>query len=280
MFGSQSRPLRRLAAAVLSVSLFCLLFYQFRNSEESAAWTSKNLSAAATTTSVSLVLVSQSTDDMTWTSLLPTNWQKHIYVADNTSAPLHPPQNKGGEGMSYLTHIIDSYASLSDITIFHHAARYQWHNDDPAFDSANLLNHLQLPYIFERGYINLRCTWIFGCPPDAIRPFSKRDPPSRLPGGLPMADGSNARPDYAPIYKKTLETLFPGEPVPKEIRTPCCAQFAVSKAAIRKRSLAEYERMRQWLVETELEDDMSGRVVEYLWHSESFLPYCRPRLSY
>lgn len=48
----------------------------------------------------------------------------------------------------------------------------------------------------------------------------------------------------------------------------CCAQFAVSKATILQRPREEYERYRRWLLETDLEDGLSGRVLEYSWHSE------------
>jgi len=47
---------------------------------------------------------------------------------------------------------------------------------------------------------------------------------------------------------------------------PCCAQFAVSREAIYQRPLADYVSMRQWLMETELDDARSGRVFEFLWH--------------
>ncbi len=46
----------------------------------------------------------------------------------------------------------------------------------------------------------------------------------------------------------------------------CCAQFAVSRDAIRANDLAVYERWRNWLLETELSDAVSGRVLEYSWH--------------
>jgi hypothetical protein len=64
--------------------------------------------------------------------------------------------------------------------------------------------------------------------------------------------------------------LFPGVEVPEVVGTPCCSQFALSKAKIRKRSLEQYIRLRRWLMETELEAGISGRILEYSWHSRSF----------
>lgn len=55
-------------------------------------------------------------------------------------------------------------------------------------------------------------------------------------------------------------------PFPGEIGAPCCAQFAVSKTQVLKRKKEEYERYRQWILDTELSDAKSGRTMEYLWH--------------
>ena len=70
------------------------------------------------------------------------------------------------------------------------------------------------------------------------------------------------------VYKKAFEELFPGEQVPEAIGVACCSQFAVRREAIRMRPRADYIRYRNWLMETELEDSLSGRVLEYSWHSE------------
>lgn len=55
-------------------------------------------------------------------------------------------------------------------------------------------------------------------------------------------------------------------PLPDTIAVACCAQFAVSRERVLERPLADYERYLRWVVETELEDEVSGRVMEYLWH--------------
>ena len=54
--------------------------------------------------------------------------------------------------------------------------------------------------------------------------------------------------------------------MPEHVGQPCCAQFAVSREQITKRSLEEYVSYRQWVLDTELDDEKSGRVMEYLWH--------------
>lgn len=62
--------------------------------------------------------------------------------------------------------------------------------------------------------------------------------------------------------------LFPGQPVPQEIGVSCCAQFSVTREKVLERPKSDYEHYRQWLLRTPLKDALSGRVMEYSWHSE------------
>jgi hypothetical protein len=62
--------------------------------------------------------------------------------------------------------------------------------------------------------------------------------------------------------------LFPGVEVPEKVGVPCCSQFAVSREKILERPIEDYVRYRQWLLETTLPDDTSGRIMEYSWHSK------------
>ena len=59
--------------------------------------------------------------------------------------------------------------------------------------------------------------------------------------------------------------VHPRLPPPAAISQPCCAQFAVSRDAIRSNPKSEYVRLRDWLLNTKLEDKYSGRVMEYSW---------------
>lgn len=74
------------------------------------------------------------------------------------------------------------------------------------------------------------------------------------------------------IFKDAYTALFYGDAisdvlVPDAVGQSCCAQFAVSRDAVLRRPRSDYERFRRWLVETELDDAVSGRVFEYSWHS-------------
>lgn len=67
------------------------------------------------------------------------------------------------------------------------------------------------------------------------------------------------------VISEVWDTFFPGEPLPELIASQCCAQFAVTREAILKRLKEQYLRMRQWLLDTTLVDDHSGRILEKLW---------------
>ena len=151
-------------------------------------------------------------------------------------------------------YIIDNYDKLPDNVLFIHPNRYQWHNDDPDYDGLPMLRHFQLPYLEEQGYVNIRCAWSLGCPAE-IKPLAE--------------EGEHREAVHAGgDYKKAFQTLFPGKEIPKEVGVSCCAQFAATREKIRERKKEEYVKYREWLMETDLADSISGRVLEYSWHSK------------
>ncbi|KAF4764258.1 hypothetical protein N7455_003677 [Penicillium solitum] len=197
-----------------------------------------------------MVVASMKSDDTSWLSEYFPDWTKSIYVVDDKDAPLTVTRNKGRESMVYLTYIIDNYDNLPDTMLFIHSKRYQWHNDDPYYDGIPPLRNVQIPYIQEQGYVNLRCVWTLGCPIE-IRPHT---------------DTHRSNVHAGEYFKNGFMELFPGIPVPEEVGVSCCAQFGVSRAKVLERPRSDYERFRTWLADTPLEDDLSGRIMEYSWH--------------
>ena len=57
----------------------------------------------------------------------------------------------------------------------------------------------------------------------------------------------------------------PGWPEDGRVGQACCAQFAVSGERVRERPRKDYERVREWVLRTEMADAGSGRVMEFLW---------------
>ncbi|GES63639.1 hypothetical protein ATEIFO6365_0007032600 [Aspergillus terreus] len=178
-----------------------------------------------------------------------------VYTVDIDTTNATTPtvsQNKGHEVMVYLTYIIDHYFTLHDITLFMHADRLTWHNNDLLdLDSARMVRRLRSEYVAARGYANLRCQHDPGCPAHV-----RLDPDSAA------ADGSVPE---AAVLGDAWRTLFPEDAVPSVLAQPCCSQFAVSAETVRRVPLLDYVAYRRWLLETELDDLLSGRVWEYLW---------------
>ena len=136
--------------------------------------------------------------------------------------------------------------------LFVHPERYQWHNDDPYYDGLRMLRNVQIQYLEEKGYINLRCAWVLGCP-DEIHPLD---------------DGVRENIHAGAYYKNAFMELFPGVDVPAVVGASCCAQFGTTRQRVLERPRSDYERYREWLLNTTLPDSLSGRIMEYSWHSK------------
>lgn len=155
--------------------------------------------------------------------------------------------------MSYLTHIIDNYDDLTDITVFMHGAASQWHNDLEDESSSFLLSKLRLDSVNRKGYTNLRCQSRPGCPL-AMRPSD--------PKFTSMDDVVYT--NFTSIYTELFDV--PNEQIPNEIGGICCGQFALTKERIRQRRREEYIHMRDWALSTPLDNFTVGSVFEMLWH--------------
>lgn len=73
------------------------------------------------------------------------------------------------------------------------------------------------------------------------------------------------KPEEPHFTFRIWEELFPGERAPPALSQPCCAQFAVSRDAVRRKPQSAYVHYRDWLLNTTLEDEFSGRILEYSW---------------
>ncbi|KAF2813131.1 uncharacterized protein BDZ99DRAFT_460425 [Mytilinidion resinicola] len=193
-------------------------------------------------------------DDVDWVAQDLPDWERYIYTVDNDNSTLHTAVNKGKEAMPYLTFIIDNYQNLPKTMAFLHSHRggwpEAWHNDAPGYMAKNMLDKLKIDYVQRNGYANLRCIHNPGCPGE-MQMF--RQPPQ----GELEVEGYMLE-----VWQRFFNSTAP----PHIIGTPCCAQFAVSRDQVLKRPLEDYVHFRRWLLETELIDDISGRIMEYLWH--------------
>lgn len=189
-------------------------------------------------------------DDITWIADELPDMNMSVYVADDPSAFLHPPRNKGHEVMVYLTYIIDHYDSLPDIVLFMHAHRWTHHNNELlGHDAVEMIRRLNNAHVIRKGYMNLRCHWSPGCP-EWLHPVSTQE----LLGKQEET-----------VLSKCWSELFPLEPMPIFLAQPCCAQFALSKERLLAIPLSQFVFYRDWILRTPLSDYISGRIWEYSW---------------
>jgi hypothetical protein len=131
-----------------------------------------------------------------------------------------------------------------------HSHRSAWHDNFFDLNSPAMLRRLNLDRVTRLGYTNLRCQWEPGCP-DHIHPADTE------------LDGH--KPEQA-AFAQAWKELFPlAGGVPRVLSQPCCAQFALTAERIRVLPLAQYVRLRDWVLTTDLEDSISGRVFEYIY---------------
>lgn len=189
-------------------------------------------------------------DDTSWIEDELPGMDTAIYIANDPTAALHPPTNKGHEVMIYLTYIIDHYFNLPDIIIFMHAHRWTHHNLELlGYDSAEMVRRLSNDYVARQGYVNMRCRWYPGCP-EWLHPGDTQEVLAK---------------QEAVVLSNCWRELFPSDPLPEALGQGCCAQFAVSKNRVLSIPLSRFVFYRDWILKTPLSDYVSGRIWEYLW---------------
>ncbi|KAI9820900.1 MAG: hypothetical protein M1832_003533 [Thelocarpon impressellum] len=196
-----------------------------------------------------VVMAKTGRENTDWVAEELPDWQQAIYSVDDPGAAMRTPANKGHEAMAYLTYIITRYDELPATLAFIHPHRggylsywHAWHTDASAFSNPASLRTLRIEHVQRAGYANLRCAWDPGCAP---------------------AHRANAHVTPA-LWAELFNTTEAAAPA--EVAAACCAQFAVSRDRVRARPRDFYERTRAWLLDTDLTDAKSGRVMEFLWH--------------
>lgn len=201
-----------------------------------------------------IVMARLKSDDVSWVYNELHGFDHAIYTVDDNEAEHKVPQNKGRETMAYLTYIIDHYDNLPDTVLFFHPHKSTWHNNVLLeLDSVKAIQRLNPGRVSREGYFNARCHHDPGCPnwlhvdrPKSEWDMVKKKEEQYLTSGL-------------------WQQLHGDDPIPRALSQPCCAQFAVSGERVRARPLSDYRHYRQWLLDTSLSDEFSGRMLEYNW---------------
>jgi Protein of unknown function (DUF3431) len=201
-----------------------------------------------------IVMARMKSQDVSWVYEELEGFNKSIYTVDDDSAELCVPRNKGHESMAYLTYIIDNYDNLPDTVLFFHSHRSAWHNNILLdLDSAKTIQRLNPARVAREGYFNARCHHDPGCPNwlHIDRPENEWD--------------FEKKKEEQYLTSRVWQQLHLNAPPPQALSQACCAQFAVSGDRIRARPVGHYQRYRQWLLDTDVSDEFSGRILEYNW---------------
>lgn len=203
------------------------------------------------------------------------SWQRAIYLVngeqnDPTDPTLTTPVNKGHESMAYLTYIIDHYYALPATIAFLHSHRsgflQAWHVDAPLHDNVAAMRSLQTSFVQSSGYVNLRCNWNPGC-----KAGHRRNKHITEQVWTEVFDGTSTPPLNTSQSVSSLQPEYDDQGhkylrMPEFVGAACCAQFAVSREQVLSRPRDDYVKIRQWVIDTDRTDAVSGRVMEFLWH--------------
>ena len=121
-----------------------------------------------------------------------------------------------------------------------------------------VLQKFRIDHLSRTGFSTLRCTWELGCP---IEMHPNTSLPSRQDD-----EEADDRTKTEAAYAKAFLELFTDLELPQEVAVHCGAQFGATRERLLRRPREDYERYRQWLLETDLPDYLSGRILEYSWH--------------
>ncbi|KAK1082757.1 hypothetical protein LTR48_006771 [Friedmanniomyces endolithicus] len=177
-----------------------------------------------------LVIASYTAQNVSWLAGIPSEWTIKRYFMDdpNPDSPgLAVPLNQGREAMAYLTYLIDHYDALPAYMIFTHGHERSWHQMEPLPMKVRALN---LTALDEEDYISLRCGDQMGCEKQ------------------PYIDTQHVNWSGEDHMCDFWETIVPREPCPRYVSYKCCAQHAVTRRAVRRRSKADWIRIRDPLM--------------------------------
>ena len=226
-----------------------------KSMENMVRWRAPQPSVYGTATSQGLskllVMSRMANEDITWTKSHLPGVPLAVYTANEPTAILHPPANKGHEMIQYMSYIIDNYGfDMPDVMIFVHAHRFAHHNNELLrFDIVNMIKRLSLERIVSHGYLNLNCQWKTGCP-----------------AWLHLNEnGEDLSKQEQTFLARSWHELFPLDTRPLIMSQPCCSQFAVSRNRVLSIPLRRYVFYRDWLLRTPLTDYISGRIWEFIW---------------
>lgn len=220
------------------------------------------------------VLVAAHPSTMNLTSFLPDllpqwNISSQPIPQEFLNMRIDHESNKGRTANAYLTFIIENYYNLPETMVFLDANFNDWDNEKTVQRLQSIAS-LRTDFVQKEGYTNLHCGNAKDCktietsnPPDELRTlevhiaqvwrevFDVVEPPHKhVAGNVP---------------RQPVEVLVYHQEVPKKLAAVLGGDFAVSRAQVKTREVADYMRLWKWINHTDMDDDSAGLLMEYLW---------------
>ena len=197
-----------------------------------------------------VIVTAHYNEDLNW--LLDT--EHPVVVCDKPGAaamPFEPDAicslrvNRGREASSFLKFIVENYDGLPHFVAFVHGHETAWHQLLPF----SLLEGIRRAKKHQYQYINLNA---------AI---------SSKTGHTTIPMGHRGLIALQTHWDSLFRDIFNGMDFPTHLRFMCCAQFIVSRQAIRRHPRAVYQRLYDWVMDPANGDDWDlGAAMEFIWH--------------
>lgn len=184
------------------------------------------------------IIIAHYNENIDWFLNLQTDAKKEIY-SKTLKEYNFVPKNKGQEAPCYLKYIIDNYHNLPNKTLFLHA-----HNNSPHQDHRSL-------YICQN--VNWELSDFFS--------VNKRIWYQELSRSVEVDKGS-----YELTARKYWHIFEDKIPFPEKFLFYSGAQFVVDEKLILQYELDFYQRLYEWVQNTEAKNYASSRIFEYSWH--------------
>lgn len=152
--------------------------------------------------------------------------------------------NKGGDAFSKLWYIVTNYNNLPSSVAFVHGHLNGWHQDKDILSALREYSGQDYYTLNDRKQRN---TFYDGC------------------GQVPEHAWASAELNWN-WARDGLVEIKPDYPIPSRLEFTCCSQFVVTRERILANTLDFYRRCVDWLVKTNKEDYITGRVFEHNWH--------------
>jgi len=231
------------------------------------------------------LVVARYDEDVTWLQHLPKNIDVIMYQSSDPSSA-HYVENFGNEASKYLSYIVEHYDVLPEVLAFVQAGRQDWHDVLPK-------DVMLRGWRWEMAKENDGLVFMPTSAPCLIEDRDEMVPtPERAQLLLQQQSQTHGEcgdvkehfPKQMDAIKEAWPSTFESElgPLPARWLTHCCAQFEVTRSAIRRHPLSFYQELLAWtlrhdraLSESDYVDAMrrnhdpdrrdAGHILEPLW---------------